>query len=230
VGSGAPRSPWALDRLRTTQENPNAKEEIQDDGRRQRTTAGETRTWTELRASRQRSANKIEQREAGRASGGGSSEREDSNGENRPDGEDQGDASGPDGSSGEGISEEGDGESGEVRDPERDDKNGGNDDDNGGGSEKDLSSPALRVAACESGNRLADGSAEIGTHDYKAENPVSSASGAYQFIDSTWKSVTGLAPPASAHSPDVQDRAFEDLWDGGSGAYHWNASRSCWDR
>lgn len=64
--------------------------------------------------------------------------------------------------------------------------------------------------------------------DYHAENPVSSASGAYQFIDSTWTWVTGLQPPASAYAPAVQDAAFHELWDDGRGASHWDASRSCW--
>ena len=79
-----------------------------------------------------------------------------------------------------------------------------------------LSGIARRVAQCESGL------------DPNAQNPVSSASGLFQFIDSTWRSVTGLAPPASAYSVDTQVNAFWELWDGGSGAGHWAPSQHCW--
>ena len=65
--------------------------------------------------------------------------------------------------------------------------------------------------------------------DYHAENPDSSASGAFQFIDSTWRWVTGLRPPASAHPRPVQDAAFRRLWDGGDGADHWAPSSHCWE-
>jgi LysM repeat protein len=63
--------------------------------------------------------------------------------------------------------------------------------------------------------------------DYQAENPSTSASGAYQFVDSTWRSVTGLAPPASDYSKATQDRAFAELWDGGAGAHHWVTADEC---
>jgi peptidoglycan hydrolase-like protein with peptidoglycan-binding domain len=79
-----------------------------------------------------------------------------------------------------------------------------------------LTGIARRVARCESGL------------DPNAQNPRSSASGLFQFIDSTWRSVTGLAPPASAYSVGTQVDAFYDLWDGGSGAGHWAPSRHCW--
>ena len=86
--------------------------------------------------------------------------------------------------------------------------------------ESDVSSgevtPAEAIRRCES-----DGI-------YTAENPVSSASGAYQFISSTWTAVTGLKPPASAYPREVQDAAFRELWDDGAGAHHWNPSRHCW--
>lgn len=64
--------------------------------------------------------------------------------------------------------------------------------------------------------------------DYRAENPDSSASGAFQFIASTWRWVTGLRPPASAWPRHVQDDAFAALWDGGAGARHWEPSAHCW--
>ena len=75
---------------------------------------------------------------------------------------------------------------------------------------------ARRVARCESGL------------DPNAENPRSSASGLFQFIDSTWRSATGLAPPASAYSVATQVDAFYDLWENGRGAGHWAPSRHCW--
>ena len=77
---------------------------------------------------------------------------------------------------------------------------------------------AAHIRRCESGG------------NYRAENPHSTASGAYQFINATWTGTTGLPAPASAHPPAVQDRAFIKLWDGGRGAHNWNASRHCWGR
>lgn len=60
---------------------------------------------------------------------------------------------------------------------------------------------ACRVLMCESqGNRHAD-------------NPKSTASGLFQFLDSTWRSTTGTAPPAKAYSPDTQVRAAKMLRD-----------------
>lgn len=80
----------------------------------------------------------------------------------------------------------------------------------------DIPAVLTRIRECEShGN-------------YRAENGVSTASGAYQFVDGTWRSVTGLQPPASAYSRAVQDRAAVKLWAGGKGAHHWAASRHCW--
>ena len=63
--------------------------------------------------------------------------------------------------------------------------------------------------------------------DYRAENPTSSASGAWQFIDSTWESVTGLPAPASSYPRRVQDAAFRKLWAGGAGAGHWVTASRC---
>lgn len=79
-----------------------------------------------------------------------------------------------------------------------------------------LSGIARRVAQCES------------NLNPRAENPRSSASGLFQFISSTWRSVTGLAPPASAYPVSTQVDAFYELWDDGRGAGHWAPSRSCW--
>lgn len=40
----------------------------------------------------------------------------------------------------------------------------------------------------------------------------SGASGLWQFLPSTWQSVTGLAPPAANYSGDQQTAAAADLW------------------
>lgn len=93
---------------------------------------------------------------------------------------------------------------------------------------------ALAVAACESGPRLADGTAEPGTHRWDADHPISSASGAFQFIDSTWTwtlEEAGIPPlwdRALDAPPIVQTAAFVHLWDDRAGAQHWAPSRSCW--
>lgn len=63
--------------------------------------------------------------------------------------------------------------------------------------------------------------------DYNAENPTSSASGAWQFLDATWESVTGLPAPASSYNKATQDAAFRKLWDAGNGARHWVTAGGC---
>jgi hypothetical protein len=75
---------------------------------------------------------------------------------------------------------------------------------------------AARVAGCESSG------------DPRAKNPSSSASGLYQFIDSTWERASGLPAPARAHSAEVQTRVFWKLWNDGAGAGNWAPSRHCW--
>ena len=100
-------------------------------------------------------------------------------------------------------------------------------------SHSGLSGAAAAVAACESGARQSNGTAALGTHNWNAQNPTSSASGAFQFIDSTWRTVAAQIgasqyPRASSAPPAVQTAAFEHLWAGGAGAHHWNPSRSCW--
>lgn len=96
--------------------------------------------------------------------------------------------------------------------------------------EPEVYGPDDAVADCESGERLADGTAVPGSYSLTAENPTSSASGKYQFIASTWEAITGLPAPASAYAEHVQDAAFDELWQGGQGASHWNPSRHCWEQ
>lgn len=74
---------------------------------------------------------------------------------------------------------------------------------------------ASRIKKCESGGR------------YDAVNKSgSSASGAYQYLDSSWAGYGGYARAKDA-PPAVQDAKFQaDL--ARSGTRPWNASRSCW--
>jgi hypothetical protein len=74
----------------------------------------------------------------------------------------------------------------------------------------------LAIRRCESGGR------------YDARNPVSSASGAYQFISSTWARWGDLRwPEAWLAPPEVQDAAALRLYQA-SGTIPWNASKGCW--
>lgn len=75
---------------------------------------------------------------------------------------------------------------------------------------------ALRVGRCESGMRNI------------RNQSGSSASGYWQFLDSTWQSVTGKSGSAMYYSYAEQEAAFYELWDDGNGAGHWSASRHCW--
>lgn len=74
-----------------------------------------------------------------------------------------------------------------------------------------------RIKACESGG------------SYRAYNASSGASGAYQFLNSTWRGLPaarGYATAASA-PPAVQDRAARQLF-ASAGSTPWTASASCW--
>jgi hypothetical protein len=81
-----------------------------------------------------------------------------------------------------------------------------------------VSPPILeRIKQCESGG------------NYRAVNPRSGASGAYQFLDNTWRDMPQSAGYAKAsHAPPVtQDRAAQTLY-AQQGTRPWNASRACW--
>lgn len=54
----------------------------------------------------------------------------------------------------------------------------------------------------------------------RAENPVSTASGLWQFIDGTWNGFGGYSHASDA-PPDVQNEKARLTWAGGAGAGHW---------
>lgn len=93
------------------------------------------------------------------------------------------------------------------------------------------------IRACESG-RLSNGRPIIGTYNYHADNasPTSDASGAYQYLDSSWTGRVGARTyeyslgysRALYAPPGVQDRrAIRDITRSTS---PWNASRGCWGK
>jgi hypothetical protein len=63
--------------------------------------------------------------------------------------------------------------------------------------------------------------------NYQALNGGSGASGAYQFMDATWQSITGLPGKAMNYSPAQQDAAFWKLWNNGKGARNWVTAPRC---
>lgn len=58
--------------------------------------------------------------------------------------------------------------------------------------------------------------------DIRAENPRSTASGKWQFLDGTWGGFGGYSH--ASHAPEqVQDARARQLWAGGRGCSHWSA-------
>lgn len=72
--------------------------------------------------------------------------------------------------------------------------------------------PSCSIMMCESKGNI------------RAENPTSSASGKWQFLDSSWGNHGGYARASDAPE-SVQDEKARQMWAGGSGASHW---RQCW--
>lgn len=59
-----------------------------------------------------------------------------------------------------------------------------------------------------------------------AQNPNSSASGLYQFVDGTWGNYKGYS--RAMYAPvSVQTERFYQVWDGGRGASQWVVSPRC---
>ncbi len=56
----------------------------------------------------------------------------------------------------------------------------------------------------------------------RAQNPRSTASGKWQFLDSTWAGYGGYSSAYLAPE-SVQDARARELWAGGAGCGHWNA-------
>lgn len=79
---------------------------------------------------------------------------------------------------------------------------------------------SMRIRGCESHGR------PDAPPDYKAKNPSSSASGAYQITDSTWGGRYGV-PHASDASPGQQEAAAAELYRQ-YGKTSWAASAPCW--
>ena len=65
--------------------------------------------------------------------------------------------------------------------------------------------------------------------NYRALNPSSGSSGAYQFMDATWQSLTGLPGKAMDYSVAIQDAAFYKLFANGAGRNNWaGGNYPCW--
>jgi hypothetical protein len=58
--------------------------------------------------------------------------------------------------------------------------------------------------------------------DIRAENPVSTASGKWQFIDGTWGGYGGYSHASDAPE-DVQDARAAEVWANGAGCSNWSA-------
>lgn len=71
-----------------------------------------------------------------------------------------------------------------------------------------------KIRQCESGG------------DYTAQNPVSTASGGFQFIDGTWGNYKGYAK-AKLAPEHIQDEYALKIYNE-QGTRPWNASKHCW--
>jgi hypothetical protein len=81
---------------------------------------------------------------------------------------------------------------------------------------------SARIRGCESHGRP-DAPA-----DYEAQNPQSTASGAYQITDATWAGRYGLTHASDA-TPQQQDAVAAELYRR-HGTADWAASAACWKR
>jgi hypothetical protein len=88
----------------------------------------------------------------------------------------------------------------------------------------EVSREAAAIIACESGDTK-----NIGSYAVSADNPTSTASGLFQFIDGTYEGLTGRTS-AKTDKVENQYAAFRKLWNNGYGWTHWTASKSCWSR
>jgi hypothetical protein len=79
---------------------------------------------------------------------------------------------------------------------------------------------SARIRGCESHGR------PDAAPDYKARNPQSTASGAYQITDGTWAGRYGLQHASDA-TPTQQDAAAAELYRR-HGTADWAASAACW--
>src|SRR5436305_1742954 len=79
---------------------------------------------------------------------------------------------------------------------------------------------STRIRGCESHGR------PDAPPDYKAKNPDSSASGAYQITDTTWSGRFGVYHASDA-TPEQQEAAASDLYRR-HGTADWAASAPCW--
>ena len=76
-----------------------------------------------------------------------------------------------------------------------------------------------KIRSCESG------SGGVGSYNYSAQNRHSTASGAYQYLDTTWGGHMGYRKARFA-PPRIQDRRA--LRDFRKSTSPWNASKGCW--
>ena len=79
---------------------------------------------------------------------------------------------------------------------------------------------SARIRGCESHGRA------NAVPDYRAKNPESSASGAYQILDTTWGGRYGVSHASDA-TPEQQEAVAAELYRR-HGTADWLASAACW--